>query len=108
MEQEADVFRKALWIALGVFVFLLGLHNFPLDDGLRHVGLAFGDSRSWGEVYPFSVFEAHRDYDPWYGYDLALRAGARAFARLPLPPLLPQFVLTKLLSMAVEAGGRGR
>ncbi len=75
------------------------MHNFPLDDGLRHVGLAFGDSRSWGEVYPFSVFEAHRDYDPWYGYDLALRALASAFGLLPLPLPLQQFVMTKLLSM---------
>jgi hypothetical protein len=77
----------------------VGLLQFPFDDGLRHLGLAFGAARPWGEVYPFSVFEAYPGYDPWWGYDLALRAVARLASFLPGSRLLHQLVLTKLLAL---------
>jgi hypothetical protein len=74
---------------------------FPRDDALRHVGFAFGTSSSWGDVYPFSVFESYRTYDPWYGYDTALKAAATALSRLPLSPLTLKFLLIKALSLTL-------
>jgi hypothetical protein len=71
---------------------------FPPDDGLRHVGLAFGNFTSWGDVYPFSIFEEFKDYDPWFGYDLALKLIARALEHLPIPMLTLKFFLIKSIS----------
>jgi len=103
--------KKSFLLSLCVAVILVCLLLFPLDDGLRHVGLAFLDvggtpgsefslSRSWGEVYPFSYFEVLKDYDPWFGYDLILRILATGITLLPISPLLGQFLLIKTLSIA--------
>lgn len=80
-----------------VVVFCVCLFNFPSDDGLRHVGLGFAGLKSWGEVYPFSYFEIFKDYDPWFGYDLALKTIASGFMYFPFSPLFSQFLLTKIL-----------
>ena len=67
-------FDKRIFIlTLSVVVLATCLITFPADDGLRHVGMAFSDFTSWGDVYPFSQFEELKDYDPWFGYDLTLR-----------------------------------
>ena len=92
-------YSKALWVALLVTVGFVALLTFPPDDGLRHVGLAFGPHRDWGSVYPHSVFALHGGYDPWWGYDHLLRLVARGLSALALPPLLAPFVLMKLLSL---------
>jgi hypothetical protein len=70
---------------------------FPRDDGLRHLGLAFGDFASWGSVYPFSTFEKLKDYDPWFGYDHSLRIIARLLGNLPVPELTLKFLLARVL-----------
>lgn len=95
--------RAALWIALLLFVALFGLLSFPMDDGLRHVAFAFGDAKSWGSVYPFSIFELYPHYDPWYGYDRVLRGLAWGLGGLGAPPLLEQIVLVRLVSVALMA-----
>jgi len=79
-------------------VFLTCLLRFPSDDSLRHVGLAFGNFTSWGKVYPFSIFEEFKDYNPWFGYDLTLRLIAGALKYLPISLLTLKFLLTKSLS----------
>jgi hypothetical protein len=95
--------QRALWILLLLFVALWGLFSFPVDDGLRYVGFAFGERSSWGDVYPFSIFETFPHYDPWWGHDLALRVLATGCGLLPVPPLLAQVLLTKALSAALMA-----
>jgi hypothetical protein len=92
-------YRKAFVICLLIIVFLICLLRFPADDGLRHVGLAFGNFTSWGEVYPFSIFEDFKDYDPWFGYDLSLRLIADALKHLPVSLLIQKFLLTKSLAL---------
>jgi hypothetical protein len=77
---------------------LICLWRFPADDGLRHVGLAFGNLTSWGDVYPFSIFEDFKDYDPWFGYDLSLKLIAGILKHLPVSLLIQKFFLTKRLS----------
>ena len=91
--------KKVFILTIVVLVFCVCLARFPSDDGLRHVGLAFSDSRSWGDVYPFSQFEAFKDYDPWFGYDLVLKTIASGLKCFPFPILLDQFVLTNVLSL---------
>jgi len=93
-------FNKKLFI-LSLLIVVIGtcLYRFPSDDGLRHIGMAFGDFESWGDVYPFSQFEAFRDYDPWFGYDLTLRAVADCLQWMSLPPLLSRFLLAKVVSL---------
>jgi hypothetical protein len=81
-----------------IIVLLICLLRFPADDGLRHVGLAFGNFKSWGDVYPFSIFEDFKDYDPWFGYDLSLRLIAGILKNLPVSLLIQKFLLTKSLS----------
>ncbi|OPX40883.1 MAG: hypothetical protein B1H13_05090 [Desulfobacteraceae bacterium 4484_190.3] len=91
-------FNKKLFI-LSLLIVVIGtcLYRFPSDDGLRHIGMAFGDFESWGDVYPFSQFEAFRDYDPWFGYDLTLRAIAAGLQWISLPPFLSRFLLAKVV-----------
>ena len=92
-------FNKKLFI-LSLLIVVIGtcLYRFPSDDGLRHIGMAFGDFESWGDVYPFSQFEAFRNYDPWFGYDLTLRAVADCLQWTSLSPLLSRFLLAKVIS----------
>lgn len=92
------VHRRALWVAAMVTVSLVGLAQFPADDGLRHVGVAHAQRTSWGKVYPLSIFAQHAGYDPWLGHDLALRALARLLEPLPLSRLARQFIVVKLTS----------
>ena len=91
-------YKKIFLISLLIVLVYNSLFIFPIDDGLRHIGLAFGNFTSWGEVYPFSIFEDFKDYDPWFGYDLALRLMAGAMKYLPLGLLTQKFLLTKILS----------
>jgi len=89
------IFKLTLFITL---VFVVSA-RFPVDDGLRHVGMAFGDFTSWGDVYPFSRFEEFKTYDPWYGYDLILRGLAKVALIIPLPVLTLKFLMIKFLSV---------
>ena len=91
-------YRKIFLLTLLIVLLINSLFRFPIDDGLRHVGLAFGNFISWGDVYPFSVFEKYKDYDPWFGYDLTLRIIAIIIKHLPVSLLTLKFVLTKILS----------
>jgi hypothetical protein len=87
-----------LWaglIALSVFIVLF---RPPGDDGLRHLGVAFGEARSWGEVYPFSEFDGREGYDPWFGHDRVLRVLAHGLSWLPLSRLGQQAMASKLVS----------
>jgi hypothetical protein len=98
-------FRSAFVVFWGLVGLAVILATFPPDDGLRHVGLAFApDARAWGDVYPFSVFEAHRSYNPWLGYDLTLRGLAWLAGKLPLSRLTLQLLLIKLVGLAVAGG----
>lgn len=98
-----NIYQKAFFVCLSVIVIAYALLNIPADDGLRHVGLAFGDYKSWGEAYPYSRFEEFKDYDPWYGYDRTLRCAAVLFKQLPIPLLASKYILIKLLSMLFPA-----
>ena len=90
-----------MWIVLLGFAALYGLLSFPLDDGLRHVAFAFSEEANWGHVYPYSIFERYPHYDPWYGYELLLRGLAHIVAPLPIPRLLQQLLVTRLVSVAL-------
>jgi hypothetical protein len=94
-------FSKRLFL-LSLLVVVIGvcLYRSPADDGLRHVGMAFGDFKSWGEVYPFSIFERFQDYDPWFGYDYCLRVIASGLKLLPISESAIKFLLVKGLSFA--------
>jgi hypothetical protein len=81
-----------------VIAAVVSLRSFPSDDGLRHVGLAFGEPRAWGEVYPHSVFAEHPAYDPWWGYDQALRGVAALAGALPVPRLAAAVLVVKLVA----------
>jgi hypothetical protein len=96
-------YQKAFLVCLSVIVIAWTLLRIPSDDGLRHIGLAFGDLKSWGDVYPFSRFEEFKDYDPWYGYDRSLHWAATPFKILPIPELVSKFILIKILSMIFPA-----
>jgi hypothetical protein len=94
-------YRRAFWLALAVVVVFYSLVvGLPVDDGLRHVGLAFGEARSWAEVYPYSVFAAHPEVQPWLGYDLTLRGLAALVGTLPISPLVQRLLLVRLLIAA--------
>jgi hypothetical protein len=93
-ESYKRIFLYCLLIILTLVIFYVT----PRDDGLRHVGLAFGNFESWGEVYPFSIFEEFKDYNPWFGYDLILRIIAGALKHLPISLLTLKFFLLKFLS----------
>lgn len=90
-----------LWIVVLGFAALYGLLSFPIDDGLRHVAFAFRDHADWGHVFPFSIYEQYPHYDPWYGYDLLLRGLARGVGMLPVPLLLQELVVTRLVAVAL-------
>lgn len=94
--QEFD--KKVFVLSLLVVLIGVCLHGFPSDDGLRHVGVAFSDFKSWGDVYPYSVFERFKDYDPWFGYDYCLKVIAAGLKLLPLPETAMKFLLVKGLS----------
>ena len=92
-------FNKNLFL-LSLLVVVVGacLYRFPSDDGLRHVGVAFSHFKSWGEVYPFSMFQQFQDYDPWFGYDFCLRMIASGLRQLPLSESVMKFLMVKGLS----------
>jgi len=91
-------YKRIFLYCLVIILILEIFYVFPPDDSLRHVGLAFGNFKSWGDVYPFSIFEEYKDYDPWFGYDLTLRIIAGALKHLPVSPLALKIFLTKCLS----------
>ncbi|MEJ2102637.1 MAG: hypothetical protein P8X68_22100 [Desulfobacterales bacterium] len=94
-----QLYEKIFKLALVIIIVLNIFYMFPPDDGLRHVGLAFGNFTSWGDVYPFSIFEEFKDYNPWFGYDLALRIIVGALKHLPISLLLiSKFILIKSIS----------
>ncbi|MGD8860490.1 MAG: hypothetical protein PVI30_10810 [Myxococcales bacterium] len=99
-DRERDL-QRAYLVAAALLAVGMALEVAPpRDDGLRHVGLAFAETaRSWGQVYPFSRFEAHADYDPWGGYDLTLRGLAGLTGALPFPRLARQFIVVELLQL---------
>jgi hypothetical protein len=101
-ERRAAV--QALRVALVLIGLLLGLGRLPISDGLRHVGLAFGEARSWGQVYPHSVFAELSGYDPWAGFDWGLRALASGVQLLPVEALVQRLLLVKLLAVAWVLG----
>lgn len=94
-----DKWRRAFIVCLFLVAAFVPLFSFPADDGLRHVGAAFGDVKSWGDVYPFSVFEQFGDYDPWLGYDLALRIAARQIKTIPISATTLKYSLVKVLML---------
>ena len=96
-------YRRALTALMLVVAAFISLSSAPVDDALRHVGLAFAEHRSWGEVYPHSVFSQYPGYDPWWGFDLTLRRIAELAGILPLPRLTMQFLAVKTLSFALLA-----
>jgi len=96
-------YQRALLPFLLVVSVLVGMVQFPSDDGLRHVGVAFNELRSWGEVYPHSVFSENPEYDPWWGYDKILRGLAAVLRPLGLPRLVAQEVVVKALSVGFLA-----
>jgi hypothetical protein len=98
-----NIYQKAFYVCLLVIVVAYALLNIPSDDGLRHIGLAFGDYRGWGDVYPFSRFEEFKDYNPWFGYDWSLQLAAEFFKKLPIPLLVSKYILIKALSMIFPA-----
>jgi hypothetical protein len=95
---DAPTLRRAFVLALALVSVLLALYLVPVDDALRHVGVAFADGRAWGDVYPHSEFARFPLYNPWWGYDAALRVLGDALAALPLDRLARQFLALKLLS----------
>jgi len=101
---SARSYSRAFVLALVVTLVCVVLLEHPEDDALRHVGLAFGSGASWGETYPFSVFETYADYDPWYGFDLVLHGLAWLVSWLPGSRLLHQFLLTEVLALALTGG----
>ena len=98
----SEPYEKIFKLTLLIIIILNIFYLFPPDDGLRHVGLAFGNFTSWGDVYPYSIFEEFKDYDPWFGYDLALRIIARTLKYLPIPLLTLKFFLTKSISFLLS------
>lgn len=95
---DAQALRRAFALLPALVAPLLALHLVPGDDALRHVAIAFLGGRRWGDVYPFSEFARFPDYDPWWGYDAALRALHAVVVPLPIDRLAAQFLVLKLLS----------
>lgn len=95
---DADALRRAFAIVLTLVPALLALYLVPVDDALRHVAIAFSGGRRWGDVYPFSEFARFPNYDPWWGYDAALRALHAVFVPRSIDRLAAQFLALKLLS----------
>ena len=97
--KESQQYKTVFWVLLSIVSVISALFIFPSDDGLRHVGLAFGNLTSWGDVYPYSIFEQFKDYDPWYGYDLSLKVIAGILKLLPFSTLTLSFALIKTLAV---------
>lgn len=90
-------YKKIFYITILIILVVVALVRLPVDDGLRHVGVAFKGFSSWGDVYPFSVFEKFGNYNPWFGYDLSLAFIASVLKMLPISMLTLKFILTKIL-----------
>jgi len=99
LKKMNDSYQKIFKLTLFIILVSVALIRFPIDDGLRHVGLAFGNFTSWGDVYPFSIFEELKDYDPWFGYDFTLGLIADLLKHFPLSLLTLKFVLTKIICL---------
>ena len=82
-----------------IIPFFSCLFSFPIDDGLRHVGVAFGGISNWGDVYPFSYFSEYSELSPWYGYDLVLRKFFSFLQDIPLRPPTLKFFFVKFFSL---------
>jgi hypothetical protein len=82
-----------------IILFFSCLLSFPIDDGLRHVGVAFEGISNWADVYPFSLFSEYSDLSPWYGYDLILRKSLSLFQYLPIPASTLKFLFVKFFSL---------
>jgi hypothetical protein len=91
----ARLFFLVFLIILSFTCFL----SFPIDDGLRHVGVAFSGESSWGNVYPFSYFSEYSELSPWYGYDLVLRNCPSFIQDAPLKPTTIKFFFVKTFSL---------
>jgi hypothetical protein len=91
----ARLFIIVFFIILSFTCFL----SFPIDDGLRHVGVAFSGESSWGNVYPFSYFSDYSELSPWYGYDLVLRKCFSFIQGTPLEPSTLKFFFVKIVSL---------
>lgn len=96
-------YQKSFYICLAVIVVAYAFLRMPIDDGLRHIGLAFSNVTSWGDIYPFSRFEEFKDYDPWYGYDKILHLAAAFMRLLFIPDLVSKFILIKILAIIFPA-----
>jgi hypothetical protein len=77
------------------------LLSFPIDDGLRHVGVAFEGISHWGDVYPFSYLSEYSELSPWYGYDLILRKLLSLLQYIPMQPTTLKFVFFKFISIVL-------
>ena len=93
-----ESYKKIFKLTLLLIIVLNISYIFPPDDSLRHVGSAFGNNKSWGDTYPFSIFEEFKDYNPWLGHDLILRKIANALRHLPMSVLTLKFFLIKSIS----------
>jgi len=91
----AKLFLLILLIILSFSCFF----SFPIDDGLRHVGVAFSGEYSWANVYPFSYFSDYSELSPWYGYDLVLRKFFSLLQDIPLNPSTLKFFFIKFFSL---------
>ena len=93
-----NAYGRSLYLVAAVISVTVSLYSFPPDDGLRHIGVAFTDFSSWGDVYPYSVFEKFGDYDPWYGYDMTLRLFAKVAGHLPGSQVAARVGIVKVVS----------
>lgn len=92
-------YGKALYLMAIIVSVTVSIYSFPSDDGLRHVGAAIGTDRSWGEIYPYSIFEQLGDYNPWFGYDALLRVMAEAAGPWAASSVGIKVGIVKFLSM---------
>jgi hypothetical protein len=95
---KTENYKNAFSICIFLIAISITLLSFAVDDGLRHLGAAFSDFKSWGDVYPFSVFEEFEDYDPWFGYDFSLRLIAHLVKQVPISPLTLKYCLAKIIA----------
>lgn len=98
---------RVLYLVAAIGALFVALWTFPADDALRHVGIAFGGGRLWGEVYPFSIFEQYATCRPWGGFDAALHGAALGIEQLPVSPLAQRFAALKLVVFGLVAAHLG-
>lgn len=98
-DARAESMQRYPLLVFAVVIFFLGLLEMPIDDGLRHVGLASEGGRQWASVYPHSRFQDYPAVEPWFGYDLALRGLHAAIALVSPSALLSRFLLLKGLML---------